>query len=60
MCLFSFKIFVSSQIEVLQATCRPIKCDMMNDFKLFPTVCVYREYTAGISINVIQSDVQLQ
>ena len=42
--MFSIKIFVLSQIEALQAACHPMKCDMMNDIQLFPTV--YREYTA--------------
>ena len=31
LCLFTIKIFVSSQIGALQATCHPTKYDLIND-----------------------------
>ena len=37
--LFSIKIFVSSQIGVLQAALNPMKCDVINDVRFFLTVC---------------------
>ena len=37
--LFSVKIFVLSQTGVLQAACHPMKCDVIYDVKLLPTVC---------------------
>ena len=40
-----------------KATCHPIKCDIINDVKLFPTV--YSEYTVT-NCQFIQSDTELQ
>ena len=36
---------VLSQIGALQAICQPMKCDLINDIKLFPTV--HRGYTVA-------------
>ena len=40
-----------------KASCHPIKCDIINDVKLYPTV--YSEYTVTNS-QFIQSDTELQ
>ena len=34
--LMHFCSFLSSQIEKLQAACHPMKCDVLNDIKVFP------------------------
>ena len=52
LCMFTIKIFVSSQIEAFQAAYHPTKCDLTIDVKQFPTV--NHGYT------VIQSNVTLQ
>ena len=42
LCLVTTLIFVSSQIQMLQASCHPMRCDIINDAKLFLTVsCSY-------------------
>ena len=38
--LITVKIFVSSQVGALQASCHPMKLDVINDVKLFPTVSI--------------------
>ena len=44
--LLTVKSFASSQIGVLQATCDPTKCDLINDFKLFPNRYTVRAHPA--------------
>ena len=52
---FTLNIFVSCEIQVLQAKCHPTKCDITNDIKLFPTV--YPKLSQ--MFDVIQLDVPL-